>query len=196
MMSVIITCAVEGPTDTPVAHRLVRHLGFTPGPAYEMGGKSRLDQRLGAYNNAAAFAPWLVLRDMDHGEPCAGALVQRLLPHQESGMCFRIAVREIEAWLLADRDALARYVSVNSSLVPLSPDTLPHPKRTLVDLARRSARRAIREDFVPSADSTAVVGPGYLSRISDFTSRYWRPDIAAAASPSLARCIRALKRLK
>ena len=48
------------------------------------------------------------------------------------------------------------------------PESLPHPKRALVDLARRSSVRAIREDLVPEPGSAAIVGRGYTPRMTEF----------------------------
>lgn len=191
----IVSIAVEGVTDTAVARRLLAHVGLEPGPVYEQGGKAGLDRKVQGYNRAAAKAPWFVLRDLDQDGPCAGAVVGRLLPDRARTMCFRLAVREVEAWLLADRTMIARYLSVAVAVVPLAPELLPHPKRELVNLARKSARRTIRDDFVPPAGSTAQVGPGYTQCIVDFAGGHWRPNVAALASPSLARCLAALQLL-
>ena len=189
-----VTVAVEGSTDTPVARRLLTHLGLDAGPIHESNGKFRLDRNLLGYNNAAAHAPWFVLRDLNHDAPCPGALVLHLMPMPASRMCFRIAVRETEAWLLADREELARYLSVSISQVPNNPEQLEDPKLTLINIARRSRRRAVREDFVPRVGTSAMVGPGYLARITDYVTRYWRPDVAAESCRSLAHCLQALHR--
>jgi hypothetical protein len=63
----------------------------------------------------------------------------------------------------------------------------------VVDLARRSRRRAIRDDFVPREGSGRRIGPLYTSRMIEFVEDMtagWRPDEAARLSPSLARCLR------
>jgi len=193
MPTLVVTVAVEGPTDVPVARRILESVGLEMGPIYEMGGKAGLDKRLNGYNRAAAFSPWLVLRDLDHDAPCAAALVANLLPRRSDKMAFRVAVREIEAWLLADGDRIASYLVVPRSRVPDSPDRLSHAKRALVDLARRSRKRAIRDDIVPEQGVRAQVGPGYLGRISEYAAVHWRPHVAAHSSPSLRRCLTALK---
>jgi hypothetical protein len=196
MASKVITLAVEGPVDVPVARRLLATVGLEAGPVYGKGGKTSLDQKLHGFNRAAAFSPWLVLRDLDHDEPCPGVLVARLLPRASARMCFRIAVRETEAWLLADRDQIAAYLSVPVSLVPGDPEQLDDPKQALVNLARKSRRRILREDLVPLEGSTAKIGPGYLARVSEYVGGPWRPEVAARTSQSLARCLAALQRLK
>jgi hypothetical protein len=196
-MSIIpVTLAVEGTTDIPVARRILAHLGLEVAVIYERGGKAGLDSSLTGYNRAAAFAPWLVLRDLNHDAPCASELIHRLLPRPAAQMVFRVPVRETEAWLLADREELARYLGVSLSKVPSSPDLLEDPKLSLINLARRSDKRAIREDFVPEEGITSVVGPGYVARIIEYATNHWRPNAAADVSPSLARCLRALARFQ
>ena len=54
-------------------------------------------------------------------------------------------------------------------------------------VARRSRRRSVRDALVPQAGTTAKVGPGYAVSLIDYTSRHWRPEIAATRSESLAR---------
>ena len=191
---VYVTIAVEGPTDTPVARRLLTHLGLETGPIHETSGKVGLDKRLLGFNRAAANAPWLVLRDLDHDAPCPSELVKLLLPSPAIQMCFRIAVNEMEAWLLADREQLAKYLSITLKSVPLDPEQVENPKQTLVNLARRSKRRSMREDIVPVEGTTAKVGPGYLARITEFATYHWRPEIAAETCRSLKRCLSSLGR--
>jgi hypothetical protein len=110
-------------------------------------------------------------------------------------MSFRVAVRSLEAWLLADREEMSRFLDVSLSLLPLEPETLPHPKQALVELAKRSKKREIREDMVPVPGPGArVVGRGYSGRIIEFASERWSPQRAAKHSDSLHRCLQALGR--
>jgi hypothetical protein len=103
-------------------------------------------------------------------------------------MCFRIAVRSVEAWLLADREGLARFLGVPPVRIPADPDQLPRPKETLVQLATRSLRRVIRQDVVPRPGRGRPVGPAYSSQLIDFIESSWCPGLAAGFSDSLRRC--------
>jgi hypothetical protein len=66
----------------------------------------------------------------------------------------------------------------------------------MFDLIRRGkGRTALQRDMLPGAG--ASIGAGYTARIREFVthSTYpWRPDVAAASSESLARCIHALQK--
>jgi hypothetical protein len=189
----VIPIVVEGDADVPVAQRLLGLVGLEVGSIYGLHGKDWLDENVARYNKAARFSRWFVLRDLNGDAPCAGELIGDLLRHPARHMCFRVAVRASEAWLLADRAQIAEFLGLQLALIPTQPDHLADPKREMVNLARRSRRRVIRADMVPDTKSTARVGPAYSARIIEFALEKWRPETAAATSPSLARCIAALQ---
>lgn len=189
-----VSVAVEGDTDAAVAERLLQHAGHEAGRVYVAHGKTNLTSLLAGYNNAAKYWFWFVLRDLDHDASCAPALVENLLPQVASRMVLRVAVREMEAWLLGDCERVAWFLAVPAKLIPGDPESLDHPKRALVDIARQSKRRTVREDMVPREGSTAQVGPGYTSRVIEYAHAHWRPDVAATRCGSLRRCLAALQR--
>lgn len=191
---------MEGDLDEVVLRRLGEHTGICVGSVYGKKGKRDLQGKIAKYNQAAQFSPWVVLVDLDGEFECAPSLRARWLPSPARHMCFRVAVREVESWLLADRESIARFLSIGQQKVPSSVDDLDDPKQTLIDLARASRRSAIREDMAPRQGSGASVGPAYTSRMTEFVRAQgeprWRPDLAAEVSPSLSRCINALAQLR
>ena len=189
----IVTLAVEGHTDASVLRRVLDHAGLSVGPVYVTQGKAALDRNLLGYNEAARFKPWLAVRDLNSDEGCAPELARRLLPSPAPHMRLRIAVRAVEAWLLADDEAAGRFLGVARSVIPRDPENLINPKLILVNLARRSRRRAIRDSLVPRVGTSAIVGPGYTSSIIEFARDVWRPEAAAVRSQSLARLLRVLR---
>jgi hypothetical protein len=136
-----------------------------------------------------------VLRDLDHDESCAPALLKKLVPEREEGLLLRIPVRKVESWVLADLVGIANFLSVALPLVPASPDDLPDPKLALVNLARRSRRRDVRFQMVPEPGLSTTTGPGYSALLIDFVRSYWNIRAAATRSPSLRRSVDALARL-
>ncbi|HTP52124.1 MAG TPA: hypothetical protein VMK42_15625 [Anaeromyxobacteraceae bacterium] len=189
--------AVEGLADVGVARALLKASGLAPvDQPYVMNGKGNLNKRIPAFCNAAAHAPWLVLRDLDRDALCAGELVADLAPSRPPLLCLRIAVHSAESWLLADRARIAAFLHVSPALVPVQPDLEVHAKQVLVGLARKSRRREIWEDMAPRPGSTARVGPNYTARVNEFAEEVWDPRAASQASPSLARCLAALARLR
>lgn len=194
----VISGAVEGIVDEAVLQRLITHVGAGIGPIHGKNGKQFLRQRLPGYNQAAQFSPWLVLVDLDQENDCAPPLRDDWLPSPAPNMCFRVAVREVESWLLADQERLAAFLGISASRIPDDPDRDLNPKRTMVELAGRSRRREIRRDMTPRPGSGREVGPAYASRLIEFVLHRgvgWRPEVAARSSDSLRRCLDCLGRL-
>lgn len=194
--SFLIKSAVEGWVDAAALRKLVQETGAALiWPPFGTTGKAYINQNIKAFNYAARHEPWIILVDLDLDFSCAPALRTTWLPQPSSRMCFRIAVHAIESWLLADRDAIAKFLAIEVSRVPLMPDSLPNPKRTMVELARRSQHRDIVRDMVPRDSSGRKEGSGYPSRLIDFIEDQWNPDIAATSSDSLRRCRLRLREL-
>jgi hypothetical protein len=189
---VYIRAAVEGLVDEAVTQKLIQHAGGVPGPVYGKNGKAGLHAKVNGYNNAARRSAWIVLVDLDGDHECAVPLRQAWLPEPATGLCFRVAVQAVEAWLLADATSIASFLAVARSKVPGEPEALLHPKRALVNLARGSRRRAIRDDMVPRDGSGRLEGPAYTSRLIEFIHSSWRPDVAAANADSLRRAVACL----
>ncbi|MBX3024647.1 hypothetical protein KF840_07030 [bacterium] len=192
---VVISAAVEGIVDEAVVRRLIASVGGQAGPVYGKNGKSALRTQLNGFNNAARHAPWMVLVDLNGEQDCAPLLRASWLPSPARLLCFRVAVRQVEAWLIADGEALSEYAGVARSQIPKDPERLRNAKVAMVDVARRSRRAAIRRDMVPRQGSGRPVGPAYTSRLIEYAETRWRPAVAAQRSESLRRAIAGLERL-
>jgi hypothetical protein len=191
----VIAAAVEGPLDEAVVRKLVAQVGAVPGDVHGKNGKPHLRQRIRGYNKAARHTPWIVLVDLDRDAECAPPLCQDWLPAPAPRLCFRVAVRAVEAWLMADAETLASHLGVALGRVPRDPEGLSEPKVAMVNLARQSRDRAIREDMVPRPGSGRPVGPAYSSRLIEYVERRWRPEVAAQHADSCRRAIACLRHL-
>lgn len=190
-----ISSAVEGLVDEAVVRKLIGCAGGTPGPVYGKNGKQLLHDKINGYNNAARHSPWVVLVDLNGDADCAPPLRQVWLPDPAPLLCFRIAVRQVEAWLMGDVETLAWYLSVARPRIANQPEEIRNPKAEMVNVARRSRSRAIRSDMVPRQGSGRSVGPAYTSRLIEYVESYWRPGVAGRRVGSLRRamnCIRGL----
>ena len=198
-MVTIIQAAVEGIVDEAVLRRLIAHAGGQVGTVYGRSGKPALREKIKGYNNAAHFTPWVVLWvvlvDLDNDADCAPPIRNAWLPVPAPYLCFRIAVREAEAWLMADKQTLASYLRVKANDVPAEPEKLKHPKDAMVNLARGSRRRDVLSDIVPRENSGRRVGPAYASRLVEYAQMHWRPEVAAGHAESLRRAIYRLQEL-
>ncbi|MFA6225303.1 MAG: hypothetical protein WC620_03750 [Methanoregula sp.] len=195
-----IHIGVEGTFDQAIVQKIVNYLGFEV-LDNRQHPKKEMRKKIIGFNVSAESAPWIVLVDLDteEGYPCASKLVREWLPNPADFMCFRVATREIEAWLLADRERLAQFLCIPLTDIPLDPESIVYPKECLINLARHSRDTSIVTDLVPRRESGRTEGPGYTNRMIKFIShnqRGWRHDIAATSADSLNRFIRCLNELK
>ena len=138
---------------------------------------------------------WVVLVDLDNDADCAPPIRNAWVPAPAPNLCFRIAVREIEAWLIADKQTLARYLRIKAGDVPEEPEKLQYPKDVMVNLARGSRSRDIRSDIVPRENSGRRAGPAYASRLIEYVQERWQPEVAAERAESLRRAVNGLQKL-
>ena len=109
-------------------------------------------------------------------------------------MCLRLAVRQVEAWLLADRESFAARFDIRRRL-PESPEAEPDPKATVVNLCRGSGSRDVRGAMVPRPESGRKVGPEYAANIRSYAEHDWDPERARTSAPSLDRAILSLEKM-
>jgi hypothetical protein len=160
--------------------------------SYDCRGNSALRAQMPKIQQSAARLPSFVLTDLD-SLPCPSALIAEWLrPPFPSKLIFRVAVREVEAWLLADAVGCAQFLSVSQTHIPRMPEQESDPKRTLINIARRSKKRQIREGIVPSRSTSAPVGPAYNPLLRQFVQSVWNPEAARLHSSSLDRALTAL----
>ncbi len=190
MSPIPVHLAVEDDLSESVVRRLLLDTGrdYAIGIVFGRGGFGYLKNRANNWNAAAAAGtPILLLTDLDT-DLCPANLIESWLDLEpDANLIFRVAVREVESWLLADRDGLADFLGISAVRVPEQPDQVLDPKQSLVNLARGSRRRSLRESIVPRQGSTAVQGPDYNGCLGDFVRNRWDRDAAAGRSPSLGR---------
>jgi hypothetical protein len=187
---------VEGRLEVPASRKILSALHHPPElpEPIDKGGRGNFWPDIVRYNQAAQWMPIFALADLE-GEPCASGLISRYLPGgRHPNLILRLSVRMLESWLLAHREAIAGFLRIAVALVPSDPDQEEQPKRTLVNLARKSRTRTIREDLVPEEGTRGVVGKNYTPRMSQFIQDHWDPLEAEKHSPSLRRALVALKR--
>jgi|HigsolmetaGSP11D_1036233.scaffolds.fasta_scaffold11515_1 hypothetical protein len=184
--------AVEGIADEAVASRILKFLGIQHFPVIKSGGKTQLKKNIRSYNMAANISPWFVLTDLDSPDRCPVEYAREWLANPNPQMVFRIAVPEIETWLLASRNALAHYMNLSVDLIPVEPEKLLKPKQELINLAARSRSRGIREDM---RRADGLIGPAYTARVIEFATRDWDINEAMHYANSLRRCVEALRRV-
>lgn len=156
---------------------------------YNRGGYGNLRQTINGFNNAAKGIPFLIGTDLDTYECPPALIVDWLKGPRHHNLLVRVAVREAEAWVLADKQNFADFLGIRSALIPDDVEAIPDPKRELIQLARRARKREVREDICPPTHSTRTVGPNYNARLSAFVQQQWDPSAARERAKSLARTI-------
>lgn len=159
---------------------------FYTGYSYNGRGFGYIKKNIHGFNQAAITTPFLILTDLDNHE-CPITLKNEWIKHPiNPNLIFRVAVREVEAWLLADIEGFSSYIGVSEANFPLEPEIEADPKQTLINLVRRSRKRAIREDIVP-INANAQIGPNYNQRLMEFVLNHWNLNNAIQRSDSLGR---------
>ena len=166
----VVYLVVEDELSEAVLRRIIRDFrkDWVIGPVYGRQGNNYLFKHVQAFNKAAQGIPHVLLTDLDDVD-CPPTLVNRLFhPNEIRYLIFCIATREVESWIMADREGFARYLGIGRSLIPSDIETINMPRETLIGLAKRSRNRSIRDDIVPKVGSTAKKGRGYNSALSSF----------------------------
>ena len=190
----IWTLATEDELSETVGIRLLQENGITPFQCLRRGGYGYLRAGMDKWKALAKRQAVVVLTDLDR-LACPVALrtdwfQNEVLPAQ---LCFRIAVREVEAWFLADHDAMDSLYGKKFKL-PALPESLPDPKLKLLQLAVR-ASRDIKHDLVRIEGEKLLQGLGYNTRLCQLAKTIWDPDRAATRSPSLLQARRRISEL-
>jgi hypothetical protein len=193
-----VVYAVEGPTDEPVATRLIEMAGCHPRRVFTAQGKSKLDPKIPGYNHSARHRCWLVLRDLDHDDKanCLPDLLKTLANGALAPrLALRLAVQAAEAWLLADVQAFSDFFRVARRRIPVDPDLLDDPKLAVVNTCRASRSRGVRTAMVPREGSGRKVGPEYVATVRAFAADHWDIQRASFGSPSLRRATERVERM-
>lgn len=190
-----VLLVVEDEPSEAVLRRLVAATGnrLKVSTVFRANGFGNIKNRIQNFRNASHVIPHIVMTDLDT-YACPPDLLRDwgagVLP---SRMLVRIAVREVESWLLADRAGIANLIKVPVVKIPANPDALLDPKQVLLNLARHSRSRRFAAEFVPANGSKAKHGPAYNQHLSAFAAQEWNSALAASASPSLQRSVVRIK---
>jgi hypothetical protein len=159
--------------------------------SYSEGGFGYIKKNIEGFNEASKGCPFFVLTDLDNVD-CAPFLIEDWLrkPAHEN-LIFRIAVREVETWLLADVEGFSKYTGIAKVNFHDNPEEIADPKAELLKLIRRCRNRKIREDILPK-NEFASVGPNYNGRLGEFVLKHWSISRAMKRSDSLKKAMKHL----
>ena len=196
-MAIYLTLFVEDDLSAAVARKM---LDQSNGNYKVLGtylwNKSKIMDRVNGLNKSAQGGVFFVLTDQDTQSRCPPKALSELSAPLHQNLLYRFAVMEIEAWLLADRAAIAQFLSVSANKVSQHPETIDKPKEYLISLARNSKSREIRSDIAPASDSSNRKGPNYTGKLIQFVEECWDIGVARNSSKSLQRTFSKLQSFK
>lgn len=163
--------------DIPTPHFIQIKLGKT--------GNGYLKSKMSSWCQMAQHQVMLVLTDLDRANCLVEFRDQWLGAEPPPNLLLRIAVREVESWVLADHVAMRELIGAKGVL-PAAPDELADPKQSLLKLAK-SAPKQVRQDLLKTIEGKLAQGLGYNARLTAWVNSEWSPQRAAERSPSLAR---------
>ena len=135
-----VALATEDELSEAVGKRLLIDAGYQlePDPLLRRNGSGYLRSKMDSWYEIAKRKPVFLLTDLDR-TVCPAELRAAWIGNRKpsENLVMRVAVREIEAWLLADHQALKTIVGSRGSL-PVDPDALPDPKQYFLRLRARS----------------------------------------------------------
>jgi len=175
-----------------IADAMIAHSGVETGVQNRIvaGGAGPFRARIRPMNEVAMnVMPVLMIADADQAT-CAVTQRNTWLPaNADRRLCMRLAVREAEAWVLADHEGFSDFANVSRALFPAQPETLDDPKRALLSIIKKCKRRELRDEMLPARGATSPVGLGYNVHMTAFVRNRWSIDRALERAPSLARAI-------
>ncbi len=190
-----VILAIEDKLSEVVSIKILQSLGISVSQQLGLKGNGYLQTKAPNFNQTAKGFPVFLLTDQDSPDQCPPQLIRSWIKGKRSSQFFlRVAVMEIESWIMADRDGFAGLLAIPPHRIPQNTDSIRQPKEFLVSLARLSKRVAIREDLVPAPGATSKVGPGYNSRLAEFVRAHWNLKQASTVSTSLKRTLSRLKK--
>ena len=189
-----VILAVEDTLSEAVSTKILASLGIDISQRLGLKGKGYLQSKAPSLNQTAKGFPVFMLTDQDAPSQCPPQLVQDWTKGERHARFFlRVAVMEVESWIMADRRGFADFLSIPFNRIPEDTDVILRPKEFLVSLARLSKKTRLRQEIVPPPGATSKVGPAYNSRLGEFVHSRWSVNLAAAVSVSLQRTLAQLR---
>lgn len=195
MTDILFYIAYEDELSHAIIRKIFQQLEgrFVIGKPFPGFGFGYLKRNAASFNELAKGVPFLLLTDLDNSECPASKIKEWLKKPLNPNFLFRVAVREIESWVMADRDSFAKFLDIPINRIPTDTDAIEDPKKFLIKLTRRSRNKVLMRNIVPAQNSTASIGKNYNEPLIRFVEQLWDMNRAAKHSESLMRVIKRLR---
>ena len=191
-----IILVTEDLLSAAVSTKILAYFGINIVQSVIYEGQTYLQRKAQSFNQTAhEECGVFMLTDLDSPNLCPPTLIESWLrAPRNPRFLLRVAVMEVESWIMADRHAFANFLSVPVHRVPRNTDELLNPKEFLISLVLRSKKRRLREELVATR-ITRNPHPGdkYNEHLSTFVKNQWDLERAAAGSQSLERTVARLR---
>ena len=160
------------------------------------------------FNKLSVHTPVILLTDLDNNI-CPPMFITALLDgdRKNENFVLSIAVDEVEAWLLADREGIARYFDISIERIPfpskitmqgrVEKTEISCPCKTslyfVLQILPYSRNKTLIKQLTPRKG--AVKGPEYNIGMTPFIQNHWNIEAAMKNSDSLAGMINRIYRL-
>ncbi len=160
---------------------------------FSKGGNGYLRSNLKTFVNISNRVPFFLLTDLDN-KNCPIALMESWGYNSPSkNFIFRIAVKEVESWLLADHQGVKSLFGDRiSNKLHSNCDSIDNPKEYFLDLAKK-APKEVRNSLIKKEGAVCSQALGYNAMLERFVRDTWCPNRASENSKSLGRTINRLK---
>lgn len=193
-----IYIATEDFLSEVVAERLVKEAdtGLQIAVRVRGNGFSYLKTKFAGLAKTAKKIPVFLITDLDR----AGCPIELLNDWSKGnswpeGLIARVAVREVESWLLADRQGFSKFSGIPANKITVDPESLYDPKQELLNLVKRFGNKNIKSSLLPRRGSSAKIGLEYNLVLCSFVRDSWSVSDALLRSESLNRALSRLKTL-
>jgi hypothetical protein len=118
-MTIDVALVAEDILSLVVMQKVLAHTGrdYQVVRTFNEKGVGNIRRALDKYRNASRALPHVVLVDLDGGTCPPLLLEQWGVVNLPDGMMFRVAVREIESWVLADRNGFSAFFGVAANSI-------------------------------------------------------------------------------
>ena len=185
-----VILAVEDELSEAISTKILKSFDIEISVILSEDGNGYLRRKAPELNRSANGVDVFLLTDLDSPQDCPPGLVYSWIKGPlNPRFLFRVAVMEVESWVMADRIGFANFLSIPTHRIPTTTDEILNPKEFLVSLARMSKKRKIRDELIPQQGARIPVGYGYNTRLRQFVRDHWDLERASNVSPSLKRTL-------
>ncbi len=159
------------------------------------GGRSPILAHINKYNQMSKISPVILFIDLDKDECAPSLMVNYPIRDKQppNKLQVRIAVREVESWLLADKQGIEIYFGIPQNAIPHNPEELDDPKQELLNLIKGKSNADFKREMLPNGK--VISGSEYNNYLTDFINTAWDSTRACANADSLDRAIKGIQQI-